>query len=110
MTNSIKSAGATSSRFMLAALSAFMIAGATGALSTANASQYGVSKGELRNFCARFDLTYWSKGARYGCGEYNRGGKIVCLSGHCRGNYVFLLNRQVGGEGGHAGAGANGKR
>lgn len=105
MTNSTRAAGATSSRFMLAALAAFMIAGATGALSTANASQYGVSKNELRNFCARFDLAYWSKGARYGCGR-----AVLCTSGNCRGRYSFLLNRQAGGEGGHGGDGDNAHR
>jgi len=105
MTRPINTAGATSSRFVLAALAAFMIAGATGASSAANASQYGISKDELRNFCARFDMTYWSKGSRYGCGR-----QIFCTSGNCRGRYTFLLNRQVGGEGGRRGEGANGRQ
>jgi len=105
MTKLINSTGATPSRFVLAAFAVVMIVGASASLSTANASQYGISKDGVRDFCARFDLTYWNKGARYGCGN-----EIQCQGGHCRGRYTFLLNRQVGGNGGRGGDGANGRR
>jgi len=105
MTSIINTTGSRSSRFVLALFAAGMVAAATGALSSASASQYGISKAELRNFCARFDMTYWSKGPRYSCGE-----QIQCVQGHCRGRYTFLLNRQMGGEGDHGGNGANGRR
>ncbi len=105
MTIFTMTAGNLPSRLALAAFGLILIAAAAGTASTANATQFGASRIEVRQMCTRFDAEFYAHGRRYGCGEL-----IKCIGGQCRSINTWLLGRELNGHDGGGNGNGNGVR